>query len=299
VALVRLGGLSRRLGGLAMRANVGQRAARGGPFEPERFAFQFASNVEGADQAAPLIAFRYLNPHTNGLPFCGPSDQGVTYMWRYRPTQQEGYYVVMWWCRNGTFDPADAYVGGHPYPQTQNNQGTTHWWEVAGDQGGDFIDSAGNSVGTGSPTTVVYDTWYTQALRVIKNGNGTKTFRFYFRLPLMTAADYCERTTSAGSPETATNPMVIFGDSPWFADFQHERLSGRLGQVKVTAKALVDADILSEYSDMNSLVSAEAQANVWWFKKGFLNIDDLTCDAGTGRAFAWANANKASLASLL
>jgi hypothetical protein len=298
VAIVRLGGLSRRLGGRAVRA--GAYARPGGAHGAPRFAMVFPSNVEGADQSAALVAFRYLNPHSNGLPFCGPSDQGVTYMWRYRPAQQEGYYVTMWWCRNGTFVPTDAYVGGHPYPQTQNNQGTTHWWEVACDQGGDFIDSAGSSVGSGSPTTVAYDTWYTQALRVIKNGNGTKTFRFYFRLPLMTTADYCERTTSAGSPETATNPMVIFGDAPWYADFQHERMSGRLGQVKIGAKALSDADILSEAGDMDSLVTSDMQSNVWWFKRGFASVDDLTCDAGTGRAFAWADSgNKATLGSLL
>src|SRR5262245_56966806 len=46
-----------------------------------RFALDFPSNVTGGDQSAPFVALQYDNPHLNGLPFAGPGNAGVTYMW--------------------------------------------------------------------------------------------------------------------------------------------------------------------------------------------------------------------------
>lgn len=40
----------------------------------------------------------------------------------------------------------------------------------------------------------------------------------------------------------------------------------------------------------------DGAAHVWYHKRGFATVDDLTCDAGTGRSFSWADAsNKATL----
>ena len=62
-----------------------------------RFALDFPSNVNGGDQSAPFVALQYDDPHLDGLPFAGPGNAGVTYMWRVKLRQQTGYYVTLWW----------------------------------------------------------------------------------------------------------------------------------------------------------------------------------------------------------
>lgn len=263
-----------------------------------RYGLDFPSNVTGGDTSAPFVAFQYLNPDSNGLPFCGPSNAGVTYMWEVKPRQQTGYYATLWRSSaDGVFRPSNAYMGGHPYPQSANNSGTTHWWEIAAAGGGDYFATVSGATNV----TVVKDVTYTQALQVIRNGNGSKTYRFYYQLPAVTTADIIEYTTSTGgsdSSETEVAPAITFGDSPWYASYQHERLSGVLGRVKILAKAISQADIVSEANSMGSLVTSDGIATNWWSKKGFTSVDDLTDDYGTGRAFSWANANKATLVTL-
>src|SRR5512139_3730409 len=91
---------------------IGLDGGNGGP----RYALDFPSNVTGGDQSAPFVALQYDDPHLNGLPFAGPSNAGVTYMWRVKHRAQTGYYVTLWWSQgNGGFTPDHQYVGGHPY----------------------------------------------------------------------------------------------------------------------------------------------------------------------------------------
>ena len=47
------------------------------------------------------------------------------------------------------------------------------------------------------------------------------------------------------------------------------------------------------------LLTPAFAANLWFFKPGWRNVDDLTCEGGTGRSFHWADASsKATLGSL-
>ncbi|MGH7682200.1 MAG: hypothetical protein ACRENN_09475 [Candidatus Eiseniibacteriota bacterium] len=257
---------------------------------PQITGLDFLSN--GASPASAFIAFQFLNPHLNGLPIWGPGGAGTTFVWKVFPRQQTGYYVTFWWSNNGDFTwdaGPNSYYGCHPYPKTGNASGTDHNWEIATDYGGDKQITR-----AGSEKTVVKGRWYSQALRVTRNANGTKTLVFYIDLPSVANADVIQWTLPAGYGErNPPSPAVTIGDSPWYADYQHERLSGIVRGFKIFNKVLSEADALSEAA-ADDLATADGQANIWW-KKINPTPTDLLCEAGTGRNPVWAQSTKAAL----
>jgi hypothetical protein len=264
-----------------------------------RFALDFPSNVTGADKSAPFVALQFEDPHTNGLPFAGPGNAGVTYVWRVKLRAQTGYYVTLWWSQgNGGFTPGDQYVGGHPYPKVGNNTGTVQRWEIAAPSGGDYFDTR---AGLATSKDVVYGPWRTQALRVVRNANASKTYTFYTELPSIAPVDVLEWTSGTGgdvAESVPPSPKITIGDSPWYAGYQHERLSGLFGELIIEAAARTEAEILAQAADLHQLTPAFA-ASVWYWKPGWRSVDDLACEAGTGRSFHWADAaNKAKLGAL-
>ena len=238
------------------------------------------------DGSGNFFAFQFLSPQNNGLPLWGPSNAGVTYIWKIRPRQQSGYYTTFFWGPSGAFT-ANHYYGAHPYPNPPPG-GSAHNWEVSIEGRDDQVTLAG------STKTVVKDVWYTQALRVIYNANGTKTLRFYTNLPSVANADVIQSIAQisygTGSPPTAS--ALTFGDAPWSRS--NERLSGVLRGVKVFATALSEADMLAEAAS-DSIATVAGASSIWW-KKINPTPDNLTCEAGTGRTPVWADtARKASL----
>lgn len=279
---------------LLLALNATQRRVAPPSAVEERFSLSFPSNVSGADQAAPYVALEYARPDQNGLPFSGPGNAGVTYMWRVKTRQQTGYYVTLWWSNTPTFQNANQYVGGHLYPKSANNSGTTHRYEIAAPDGGDYFDTR---TGSGNSPDAEHGVWLTQALRVVRESNGSKTYTFFRKIGSGSDNDILERNSGTGGDiaETPpTTPRLTIGDSPWYADYQHERLSGEFGQLIIVADALSDAEIAAQAADMDSLTAAASSA-IWYFKPGWRTVDDLTCEAGTGRALSWASATKATL----
>lgn len=268
------------------------------------YALEFPSNGDSPSDA--FVALQFLNPHSNGLPIWGPGNAGTTWIWRYKPVQQDGYYVTFWWSNNGVFlwdgGNPNTYYGAHPYPQPPAGSSTDHVWEIATSYGGDAILTR-----TDATKAVVKGQWYTQALRVTKHGDSTKTLLFYTSLPSTADGDIVDTTHNpslsldAGYGETnPPSPAVTFGDSPWYGSYGHERMSGSLGQVKIFASVLSESDMLAEAAAMNQLVTSAGQSAIWWGKRGFANVDDLVCDYGTGRSFGWADTdNKATLGDAL
>lgn len=253
----------------------------------------FPSNVSGSDTSAPFVALQFASPQNNGLIF----KNGMTFIWEYRPTQQTGYYDTWWYsASNGTFPLGDTfpYVGGHPYPQSQTNAGTVHDWEIAGmEPGGDARVTR-----SGATKQVVQDTNYLQAMRITRNGDSTKTAVFYIALPSTANADVIEKSSSSTFGESidgSTAYALTIGDSPWYAGNQHERLSGRLGRIKIFNIGLTEADMLLESANLAQIVTAAGSGSIWYGKNGYESVDDLTCDFGTGRAPVWASATKATL----
>ena len=253
----------------------------------------FPSN--GDSPSTAFVAFQFLNPQNQGLPIWGPNGAGVTYIWKYKPRQQLGYYVTLWWSENGNFlwdnGSSNTYYGAHPYPTGGGASTSAHTWELAGmDTGADNLMTL-----AGPFKTVVKDRWYTQALRIIDNHNGTRTARFYIDLPSTAAADIIEYTsnTSFGNINPPS-PALTFGDSPWYADYQHERLSGVLRGIKIFNKGLSESDTLSEAA-VDSLVTAQGSANIW-----YMNINptpnDISDKSAAGHNPIWADsAHRAAL----
>ncbi len=257
---------------------------------PQLTGLDFPSNGDAPSSA--FVAFQFAHPHLDGLPIWGPGGVGATYIWKVFPRQQTGYYVTFWWSNGGTFTWAgvpDTYYGCHPYPKTGSASGTAHNWEIATDNGGDEQITR-----AGVPLTVVKGRWYTQALRVTRNGNGTKTLVFYIDLPSVANSNVIEKMVSSSYGQTnPPNPMLTVGDSPWYADYQHERLSGIVRGFKIFNRVLSEADTLSEAAS-DGLATAAGLANIWW-KKINPTPTDLLCEAGTGRNPSWAQATKAAL----
>jgi len=253
----------------------------------------FPSN--GDSPSGAFVAFQFQNPHLNGLPIWGANNGGVTYIWKYRPRQQAGYYVTLWWSNNGTFEwesgKPDSYYGAHPYPNGGGTSTTSHSWEIGGmDYGADNLNTL-----AGSPKPVVKDRWYTQALRIVPNGNGTYTARFYIDLPSTASGNVIQATSpSYFGNKIPPKPALTFGDSPWYANYQHERLSGVLRHIKIFNKVLSESDTLAEAAS-DSLVTGAGSANVW-----YMNINptpsDISNKSGRGHNPAWADsANRATL----
>lgn len=272
-----------------------------GPSGPTGSALQFPSNVSGSDTAAPYVAIEFANPQSNSLPIWGASNAGITVVRKIQPIQQTGYYAQIWWSQGdgATFDPSAGYWGIHPYPTTSNNTGVDHVWELAC-AGGDFFSSAG-STDVGQGTSVTKDVTYLQGLRITRTNASSKTLQFYFNLPNVDASNYIQRveTTASYGESNPPSPKLTIGDSPWYTHYQHERASCILDSIKIFNAVLSEADMLSEADDFSAIKTVAGAAAIWWGKNGFEDIDDLTCDYGTGRSFSWANENKGTLVDRL
>ncbi len=269
---------------------------------PGQGAYGLRFPANGDAPSGAYVAIQFLHPQLNGLPAWGAADQGTTFIWEFDIRQQMGYYVTFWWSRaDGMIDlgtnAGSPYYGGHPYPDTGpgGTSATGHYWEVAHSG----LDVTGTR--SGSPLAVVKGRRYVQALRVVKNANGTKTMTFYIDLPSTAESNIITTTTVAGYGDNMASAThaVTFGDSPWYAAYQHERMAGTLRRVKIFNRALSAADMLTEASDFSAVKTVSGSGSIWWGKNGFNSTDDLQCSYGTGRTFSWANtANKATLETL-
>ncbi len=251
-------------------------------------AMVFPSNVSGSDTAAPYSVLQYLDPDVNGLPPLGPGDAGITFIWRVKYRPQTGYHVLFWYGRgDGTIDPPSShlYFGAHPYPQSANNTGTTHYWEVAGEA----ADALNNQ--NASPVAVTKDTYFRQALRVTNNA-GAADLRFWIDLDNVSNATRIDHTLSSTYvANIPTDCRIIIGDSPWYASYQHERLGGSLAEYMIIAKSMSEADIITQGQNLQSLNTTDSTNNIWYGKKSWDTVDDLTCDFGTGRSFTRVDAS--------
>ena len=249
------------------------------------------------------VAFQFLDVHLNGLPIWGPNGQGTTFIWKVKYRQQTGYYTCFFWGNNGTFywypggsgGGVNSYYGCHPYPTSGDGTGSNHNFEISCGRGVDWVTTR---AGGTHPPLKDNATWYTQALRTIRNADGTKKHIFYVKLPSTANADVIEYTVPADQGEVnPPSPSVTFGDAPWntgnLSGRTLERLSGTLRHIKIFNRALSEADTLAEAAN-DALVTSQGQANVWWMKIN-PKPDDLLCDAGTGRNPIWGSSTKATL----
>ena len=266
----------------------------------QQYGLQFPSNFDAPVTA--LVAFQFENPQNDGLPIWGPNHEGVTYIWEYKPRQQNGYYTTFFWAENSTAFTWDGgspntYYGCHPYPKGGGGQTIGHNWEISGtDEGSDF-----QATRSGSPLTVVKDVWYTQAFQIKVNSNGSKTCVFFIDLSDTSNGNVIENTAYPNWGETnPPHPALTFGDAPWGAAYYGtERLSGTLGRIKIISTYMTSDEILIEAANMNQLITSTAQANIWWGKNSFDTAEDLICDYGSGRAPVWADQDNKAIPVLI
>lgn len=227
------------------------------------------------------MRFKFTDPHVNGLPIYGPNNAGVTYIWRAYPRQQPGYYTAFFWGNDdgqnnlNTFlwlpnGGADSYYGAHPYPQPPPN-GAQHKWEVSVEQN-DFLNG-----------DVVYNRWFTQALRVWVDGQGRKHHEFYWDLPFTDAAHTVVRISDASwGTRTPPAPALTWGDAPWAPG--NEVWNGVLRGIQIYAAALSLPDLQSEVAQPGSTAAGVAAA---WYLNLNPTPSDISDKSGKGHHPAW------------
>lgn len=225
------------------------------------------------------MRFKFPNPQNNGLPIYGPGGTGVTYIWRAYPRQQSGYYTAFFWGNDngGDFNEnflwnngsSDTFYGAHPYPDTQPN-GSTHKWEIAA-QGNDFVNG-----------TVVYNRWYTQALRVWSDASG-KHHEFYWDLPNTDPSHQVivNLPASYGNLNPPV-PALTWGDAPW--NPSAEVWNGILRGIQIYTSKLSLPDILNEIA---SPTSTAAGINSIWYLNLNPTPTDIADKSGKGHNPEW------------
>lgn len=237
----------------------------------------------GSAAVSTTMRFRFVRPDQNGLPIYGPSNAGVTYIWRVNPTRQGGYYTTFFWGNDGTFTwnngSASTYYGAHPYPWPDDPPGgTVHQWQIAAD-GLDIRNGA-----------VVYDRWYTQALRVWADASG-KHHEFYWDLPNTDGTHLVSYVGhSSWNNVNPPSPALTWGDAPWAPG--QEVYSGVLRGIQIYATNLTLADLQKEVA--NPLSTAAGAASVW-----YVNLNptpsDISDKSGRGHHPVWVGGERPAL----
>lgn len=241
---------------------------------------QAGLNFPGSAAVATTMRFRFFNPLAI-FP--------ATYIWRAYPRRQAGYYTAFFWGNDdgqenintflwaGSYD-ADSYYGAHPYPDG-GSAATTHKWEISVSQA-DYVNGV-----------VVYDRWYTQALRVWADASGKKHHEFYWDLPNTDAAHMVSRTTNADwGNRMPPVPALTWGDAPWAPG--REVWNGVLRGIQIYSANLSVPEILSEVSA--PLSTGNGASNIW-----YLNLNptpaDIADKSGAGHNPAWVGAERPTL----
>lgn len=240
----------------------------------------YGLDFPGSAAVTTTMRFRFWNPL---------AIYPATYIWRVYPRQQAGYYTAFFWGNDDgqgkyydTFawtsdGTADSYYGAHPYPQNPPD-GDTHNWEIAVEEN-DFVNGV-----------VVYDRWYTQALRVWSDADG-KHHEFYWDLPNTDASHLVTRISPTTYGNTSPpSPALTWGDAPWNPG--HEVWDGVIRGIQIYSVKLSLADILSEANA--PLSTAAGAASVW-----YLNMNptptDISDKSGAGHNPEWVGSERPSL----
>ncbi len=213
----------------------------------------------------------------------------ATYIWKAFPRQQSGYYTTFFWGNDdgagniNTFlwkpgGGADSYYGTHPYPQNPPD-GNTHFWEVSVEQR-DYVNGV-----------VVYDRWYTQALRVWADADGKKHHEFYWDLPNTDASHVVSRTSPATwGNDLPPSPTLTWGDAPWAPS--NEIWNGVLRGIQIYSKDLSIDEIQAEANQ--PLSTTAGAANIWYMN---INITpgDISDKSGAGNNPVWVGNERPAL----
>jgi hypothetical protein len=233
---------------------------------------QYGLDFPGSDTTTKTIRFRFRNPL---------AIYPATYIWKVKPRRQNGYYTTFFWANDGEFNwggvyGADTFYGAHPYPSGGPNS-STHKWEIAA-WAQDFL----------SAENVVYDVWYTQALRVWSDSSG-KHHEFYWDLPNTSRVIRVDLPRDYGNIYPP-NPALTWGDAPWAPS--QEIMNGVIRGIQIYSATLSVNDILTEAANPRS--TNAGSSNIW-----YLNLDptptDISDKSGAGHHPEWVGTERPRL----
>jgi hypothetical protein len=231
----------------------------------------YGLDFPGSAATSGTVRFKFSNP----LPM-----YPATYIWKVKPRQQSGYYTTFFWGNDGPFwwdnGSPNSYYGAHPYPVPSPNG--PQRWEIATDRGGDFV----------SNENVVFDRWYTQALRVWSDGSG-KHHEFYWDLPNTSRVIKVDVSSSFANVNPP-NPALTFGDAPW--NPSNEIMNGVIRGIQIYTTSLSLSDILSESS--NALSTSAGTSRVWYLNPN-PTPSDISDKSGAGHNPAWVGSERPRL----
>jgi hypothetical protein len=219
-----------------------------------------------------------------------PDPFPATYIWKFRPDQQTGYYTTFFHGPDGTSlgecFPAgtDGYYGCHPYPPG-GSSGTTHKWEVAC-EANDFQ----------STEDVVKDVWYTQAAIVQEIAGNELQIDFYW--DLATSSSFLQTRQTANDyaltfPPSNGSPCLTFGCAPWQPNV--EMLSGVLRGLQIYSAALSVAQVQARMDLTSDTAVVSANPGSLWYCNLNPTPSDIADKSGAGHHPAWHNANRPTL----
>lgn len=229
-----------------------------------------------------------------------PWAAGFSVCWQLIPVRQAGYYTTFFYAASQNTDFYDlrdgsGYVGAHPYPFSAFGSGgddfRLHDWEISVD-GGDLVGDA-----------VAYGQAHAQAFRLAATTGSGSALTFYTRIAAGLDPGAQPQVThihGGGYANATPHPYkaMVFGNAPWWAAHQHERLSGFVRRIKIFAGELAPADLLAE-SLSDALATAAGASKIWWAKISPRTPDDLTSDFvgadGRRRVATWIDAARCEI----
>lgn len=231
----------------------------------------------GAAATTGTIRFRFSNPL---------AQYPATYIWRIYPRSQPHYYTTFFWGNDGEFwwdnGVPNSYYGAHPYPSPSPNQ------VPAQDVGPRFWEVSVDGLDVLSPTTVEYNRWHTQALRVWSDSSG-KHHEFYWDLPDTSKVIRYTANVNYGN-RLPPSPALTFGDAPW--NPSNEILFGILRGIQVYRSTLSLSDILTESEQ--PLSTSPGASNIW-----YMNLNptptDISDKSGAGHNPSWVGSERPQL----
>jgi len=259
--------------------------------EQQLSGLDFPSNLGSLDNDAS-VRFRFTGAAL--IPIYGTDGAGVTYLWKYRPRQQTGYYTCFFWGNDDGIGNAatfewdsgfpDTYYGAHPFPEDFTGFDTDHLWEIAVENT-DTVDTE----------PVVKDVWYSQAFRSWGANGAVKNHEYYWNLPDLTTALVTHATASTWGNQTPPSPALTFADAPW--NPSAERANGVLRGIQIYNALLTTTQInileaLETDADVLAAVTANSIPGLWYLNMNPADASDISDKSGAGHEPAWWNANR-------
>jgi len=286
LSIARLGGLSRRLGGLATGLRIAAPSGGvGGGLGTIGSGILFPSNGDGG---VSNVRFQFTG---SAMPDIVP----LTVMLKVMPIQQAGYRTNFFHGQNDGGFTADAtYFGCHPYPNPPPN-GTNANWEISMFGTDDTTDENGNSTAVVHGTVGGGEVWYSQASQA-QNIATVGNVDYYWNLRAGTNRIINHQTTSGFPLTNNATPALVFGDAPWSPN--NERLSGVLRGLQIyqglpSLAHLAALDLRED--DAAVLAYCSANGLTPWYVNMNLTPSDIADKSGAGHHPAWVSGDHGTL----